>query len=93
MSLADAERLGLKAGDEVEVGQNGTSVGAAVDDQGTVAEGVCFLIEGTSEGNANALLNGGPVEVEIEKVERADAAARRHAASSKRPGSWSSSRW
>ena len=36
-----------------------------------VAEGVCFLIEGIADGNANALLNGGPVRVEIEKVGRA----------------------
>ena len=31
-------------------------------------EGVCFLIEGTAEGNANALLNGGPVSVQITKA-------------------------
>ncbi len=31
-------------------------------------DGACFLIEGTAESNANALLNGGPVSVTIEKV-------------------------
>ena len=36
---ADAERLGLKSGDEVQVGQNGTSVDAKVDDQGTGRRG------------------------------------------------------
>jgi hypothetical protein len=32
--------------------------------------GACFLIEGTAADNANALLNGGPVAVEITKVGR-----------------------
>jgi hypothetical protein len=32
-----------------------------------VPEGVCFLLEGVAEGNANALLNGVPVSVRIEK--------------------------
>ncbi len=68
MSPADAERLDLGSGDEVRVAQNGTSVQARVDIKERVAEGVCFLVEGTAEGNANALLNGGPVAVEIETV-------------------------
>jgi hypothetical protein len=38
-----------------------------------VAEGVCFLAEGVSLGNANALLNGGPVKVSIEKLNEARA--------------------
>jgi hypothetical protein len=33
-----------------------------------VAKGVCFLAEGTGTNNANALLNGGPVSVEITKL-------------------------
>ncbi len=33
-----------------------------------VPEGVCFLLEGTAEANANALLNGSPVSVQIEKI-------------------------
>ncbi|HEX8689227.1 MAG TPA: molybdopterin dinucleotide binding domain-containing protein, partial [Solirubrobacterales bacterium] len=69
ISLADAERLGLKSGDEVAVGQNGTSVAARVAIKERVQEGVCFLIEGVAEANANALLNAGPVAVEIQKVE------------------------
>ena len=68
MSPADAERLGLKNGDEVKVAQNGSSVRAHVAIKERMREGVCFLIEGTAEGNANALLNGGPVSVEITKV-------------------------
>ncbi len=69
LSIGDAERLGLEHGDEVRVSQNGTGVAARVAVRERVQDGVCFLIEGTEEGNANALLNGGPVEVEIEKVE------------------------
>ena len=68
ISVADAERLGLKHGDEVRVGENGTSVRARVDIKERVSDGVCFLIEGTAEGNANGLLNGGPVQVTIEKA-------------------------
>jgi NADH-quinone oxidoreductase subunit G len=68
LSPADAERLGLKSGDKVQVGQNGTSIEAAVQVRERVAEGVCFLAEGTGTNNANALLNGGPVSVEITRV-------------------------
>ena len=68
MSVADAERLGLKVGDEVKVMQNGSSVVAAVDVKERIAAGTCFLIEGIKDGNANALLNGSPVDVTIEKV-------------------------
>jgi NADH-quinone oxidoreductase subunit G len=68
MALADVERLGLKAGDEVRLSQDGTSVLAKVDPKERVSQGVVFLIEGTKDANANALLNGGPVSVEITKV-------------------------
>jgi NADH-quinone oxidoreductase subunit G len=69
VSLVDAEKLGVRDGDEVTVGSNGTSVRARVDVRERVQEGVCFLIEGTSEGNANLLLNGVPQAVAIEKVD------------------------
>ena len=68
MSVSDAERLGLKPGDEVKVSQNGSSVVAAIDVKERVEDGTVFLIEGVKDGNANALLNGGPVDVTIEKV-------------------------
>ncbi|MET0306989.1 MAG: molybdopterin dinucleotide binding domain-containing protein, partial [Solirubrobacterales bacterium] len=68
LSLSDAERLDLSSGDEVEVSQNGTSVRAQVAVRERIEQGVCFLIEGTSEGNANGLLNGSPVSVTVEKV-------------------------
>ena len=68
ISLPDAERLLLQTGDHVKVGQNGSSVEARVLIKERIPEGVCFLAEGVADGNANGLLNGGPVRVEISKV-------------------------
>jgi NADH-quinone oxidoreductase subunit G len=68
LSLADAARLDLKGGDEVNVSQNGTTVRAQVAIRERIEQGVCFLIEATAEDNANGLLNGSPVSVTIEKV-------------------------
>jgi anaerobic selenocysteine-containing dehydrogenase len=69
MAPADAERLGLTSGDEVNVAQNGTSVRARVAIRERISAGVCFLSEGTADNNANALLNGSPVAVEITKAQ------------------------
>ncbi len=68
LSIGDAGRLNLSHGDEVRVSQNGTSIAARVSIKERMQDGACFLIEGTAESNANALLNGGPVSVTIEKV-------------------------
>jgi NADH-quinone oxidoreductase subunit G len=68
VSLSDAEKLGLKSGEKVRVSQNGSSVEAYVQIKERVAEGVCFLAEGVADGNANRLLNGGPVQVEVSKL-------------------------
>jgi NADH-quinone oxidoreductase subunit G len=68
LSLPDAEQLNLKSGDKVSVSQNGTSVRARVSVKERVPKGVCLLLEGTAEDNANALLNGSPVSVQIEKI-------------------------
>jgi NADH-quinone oxidoreductase subunit G len=68
LSLSDADRLGLATNDEVSVSQNSTSVRARVSIKERVPEGVCFLIEGVADGNANALLNASPVSVQIEKT-------------------------
>ena len=73
LSPADADRLGLRTGEEVRVSRNGSHVLATVQVKERVREGVCFLAEGTAEGNANALLNGGPVSVAIEKLGEARA--------------------
>jgi anaerobic selenocysteine-containing dehydrogenase len=69
LSPADAEALELQSGDTVQVSQNGSSVRAEVAIRERVEQGVCFLIEGTAEGNANGLLNGSPVNVEISRVD------------------------
>jgi len=69
LSPADAERMGLASGDQVRVSQNGTGVEARVSIKERIQAGTCFLIEGLAEDNANSLLNGGPVEVAIQKVE------------------------
>jgi NADH-quinone oxidoreductase subunit G len=68
LSVPDADRLGLGSGDEVSVSQNGTSIRAKVSIRERVPEGTCLLIEGVADGNANALLNGSPVSVQIEKI-------------------------
>ncbi|HEV2791277.1 MAG TPA: molybdopterin-dependent oxidoreductase, partial [Solirubrobacterales bacterium] len=68
ISPADAARLDLESGDPVRVSQNGSAVDARVQVKERVSEGVVFLAEGLLDGNANALLNGGPVQVRIEKL-------------------------
>jgi NADH-quinone oxidoreductase subunit G len=68
ISSADAERLALKSGDAVRVSQNGNAVDAQVQIKERVPAGVVFMAEGVLDGNANGLLNGGPVEVKIEKL-------------------------
>jgi NADH-quinone oxidoreductase subunit G len=68
ISTGDAERLELKTGDPVRVSQNGSSVEAQVQIKERVPAGVVFMAEGVLDGNANALLNGGPVSVTVEKL-------------------------
>jgi NADH-quinone oxidoreductase subunit G len=69
ISRTDAERLDLKSGDKVRV--NGVEAEAHVKER--VPEGIVFMAEGVAPGNANALLNGGPVQVKIEKLDEATA--------------------
>jgi NADH-quinone oxidoreductase subunit G len=68
ISPQDAQRLDLKNGEAVRVSQNGNAVDAAVLIKERIAPGTVFLAEGVDGANANALLNGGPVQVKIEKV-------------------------
>ncbi len=68
ISPSDAHLLDLKNGEAVRVSQNGNTIDAAVLIKERVAPGTVFLAEGVSGANANALLNGGPVQVKIEKV-------------------------
>jgi len=72
LSLDDAERLKVKTGDVVSVGQGAAGVEAEVQVKERVPVGVCFLSEGVADGNANALLNGEPVSVEVSKLERVE---------------------
>ena len=68
LSAEDARRLGIEPGDEIEVAQNGSSVRAVAALREALPPGSVFLIEGTSQDNANALTNGGGVPtVEVRK--------------------------
>ncbi len=73
ISSADAQELGLASGDAVRISQNGSALQATVQIKERVPKGVVFMAEGVAESNANALLNGGPVQVEIEKLSEAGA--------------------
>jgi len=68
ISPTDAEHLGLQSGESVRVSQNGSSIDAQVQIKERVPVGVAFMAEAVAGANANALLNGGPVQVKIEKL-------------------------
>ena len=68
LAAADARELGIAPGDQVEVAINGTSVKATAALREAMAPGSVFLIEGTSQDNANALTNGEPRTVEVRKA-------------------------
>ena len=69
LSAADARRLGIGPGDEIEVAVNGTSVRARAALREALPAGSVFLVEGTTSDNANALTNGGePTTVEVRKA-------------------------
>jgi NADH-quinone oxidoreductase subunit G len=55
LSPVDAERLGIREGDQVEVGSNGTRVKGAVKLRASVPGGSVFLAAGTHEEPANVL--------------------------------------
>ncbi len=55
LSPADADRLGVRDGDEVEVGSDGTRVRGAVRLRAAVPSGSVFLVEGTHAEPANVL--------------------------------------
>ncbi len=68
LSPADAARLDLSNGDEVEVATEAVAAVARVAIRERQQDGVVFLAEGLAEDNANGLLNGGSVRVEIRKL-------------------------
>jgi NADH-quinone oxidoreductase subunit G len=55
LSPVDADRLGVRDGDQVEVGSNGTRVRGAARLRASIPGGSVFLIEGTHEQPANSL--------------------------------------
>jgi NADH-quinone oxidoreductase subunit G len=65
LSPADAERLGVRDGDRVEVGSDGARVRAAARLRASIPGGSVFLVEGTDDEPANRL--AGPL-VEVRRV-------------------------
>jgi NADH-quinone oxidoreductase subunit G len=65
LSPADAERLGVGSGAAVEVGVNGRRIGAKALVRANMPEGTAYVIEGTDDDHAGALLNGEPQTVEV----------------------------
>ncbi len=59
LNAGDAERLGVSAGDEVDVSVDGQSVRAVATVRAAVPPGSVFLISGTAEDNATALTERG----------------------------------
>jgi NADH-quinone oxidoreductase subunit G len=68
LAPADAERLGIAAGDEVEVSVDGRSVRATARLRSRVLPGSVFLRETLGEDSANALTNGVPKTVEVRRA-------------------------
>jgi anaerobic selenocysteine-containing dehydrogenase len=64
LSPADAERLGVAAGETVEVASNGTAVKATVAVHSGIPAGTVFLADGLAENSANAFTE---FEVEVRK--------------------------
>jgi NADH-quinone oxidoreductase subunit G len=67
LSPGDAQALGIRDGDRVEVGSNGTRVQGAVKLRAAIPGGSVFLAEGTHEEPANALTDS---LVEVRRITR-----------------------
>jgi NADH-quinone oxidoreductase subunit G len=68
ISPDDARRLGISAGDEIEVAADGQRVRATAVVRSGVRPGSVFLIRGTREDNATALMNGVARRVEVARA-------------------------
>ena len=68
LSPGDAARLGVAAGDRVQVADDGTAVSAEVAVRTGVPEGSAFLAEGLDADGANALTDGEPRLVEVRRA-------------------------
>jgi NADH-quinone oxidoreductase subunit G len=65
---ADARSLGVSSGDEVEVTAGENTLRATVALRQAMQPGTVFLVAGTADNQANALTNGVPRSVTIEKA-------------------------
>jgi NADH-quinone oxidoreductase subunit G len=72
---SDGERLGVRPGEAVEVASNGHAVHATVRLRDSARPGSALLSWGTRSENANQLVNGVPVFVEIKKKEQTPSGA------------------
>ena len=68
LAPADAERLGVQAGDRVEVSFEGATVRARAELKAAVPAGSVFLADGIGPDAANALTNGEPRLVEVRRA-------------------------
>ena len=71
LSPVDADRIGVSAGDEVEVSAGGQQVRATVALRQAIPPGNVFLTAGTERENPTALMNGVPPVVEVRGTGRA----------------------
>ena len=71
LSPTDADRIGVSAGDEVEVSAGGQQVRATVALRQAIPPGNVFLTAGTERENPTALMNGVPPVVEVRGTGRA----------------------
>jgi NADH-quinone oxidoreductase subunit G len=65
LNPADAERIGVGEGEQVEVRSNGHVVHAEARLLSRAPAGTVTLLLGTAQENANVLVNGGPALVEV----------------------------
>ncbi len=68
LAPADAERLGVQAGDPVDVSFEGATVRARAELKAAVPAGSVFLADGIGPDAANALTNGEPRLVEVRRA-------------------------
>jgi NADH-quinone oxidoreductase subunit G len=68
LSVEDARERGIRPGELVEVAMNGTRLRANAALRSNVPRGTVFMLEGTSEANANALANDEARTVEVRKA-------------------------
>src|SRR5690606_20184397 len=69
LAPADAERLGLASGDQVELSANGSSIRASVVVRERMLPGAGFVVEGLRDANPNTLGGPGEIEVGVARVE------------------------